>query len=146
MQLFVRGTMGSPFWPRGLMRLKLCVNDTGDGGRGGSHRPVVVRPRQVEFSPCAHSRSRNPRFYFVHARIAGTKPRFLTKMMRQKSGIQCSGTLTLPLSSGKAPNCTATDVEQCDHIMTAPKCDSERTRALSSHLSSSSLLAGSFSL
>jgi hypothetical protein len=32
------------------------------------------------------SRARNPRFYFVHARIAGTKPRFLTKMRHQKIG------------------------------------------------------------
>jgi hypothetical protein len=31
-------------------------------------------------------RARNPRFYFVHA---STKPRFLTKMRRQKSGIPC---------------------------------------------------------
>ncbi len=36
------------------------------------------------------TRARNPRFYFVHARIAGTKPRFLTKMRHQKSGIPCS--------------------------------------------------------
>ncbi len=35
--------------------------------------------------------SRNPRFYFVHARIAGTKPRFLTKMRHPKSGIPCYG-------------------------------------------------------
>jgi hypothetical protein len=34
-----------------------------------------------------HSRALNPRFYFVHA---GTKPRFLTKMRHQKSGIPCS--------------------------------------------------------
>ncbi len=33
------------------------------------------------------TRARNPRFYFVHAI---TKPRFLTKMRHQKSGIPCS--------------------------------------------------------
>jgi hypothetical protein len=33
------------------------------------------------------NRSRNPRFYFVHA---GTKPRSLTKKGHEKSGIPCS--------------------------------------------------------
>jgi hypothetical protein len=32
------------------------------------------------------SRARNPRFYFVHARIAGTKPHFLTKKDASKIG------------------------------------------------------------
>jgi hypothetical protein len=41
-------------------------------------------------APIPAHRARNPRFYFVHARIAGTKPRFLTKKMQQKSGIPCS--------------------------------------------------------
>ncbi len=39
----------------------------------------------ISCKPCI--RTRNPRFYFVHVRIAGTTPRFLTK----KSGIPCSG-------------------------------------------------------
>jgi hypothetical protein len=36
------------------------------------------------------TRARNPRFYFVHARIAGTKPIFWPKKRHQKSGIPCS--------------------------------------------------------
>jgi hypothetical protein len=39
-----------------------------------SHRSVVIR-------------ARNPRFYFVHARIAGTKPRFLSKMRIKNRGL-----------------------------------------------------------
>jgi hypothetical protein len=41
------------------------------------------RPRNVVLA-----RAHNPRFYFVHARIAGTKPRFLTKKGHRKRGFR----------------------------------------------------------
>jgi hypothetical protein len=41
---------------------------------------------QARWRVMHQTRARNPRFYFVHARIAGTKPRFLTKMRHQKIG------------------------------------------------------------
>ncbi len=52
------------------------------------------RVKGRESEPCCpmggvdDTRALNPRFYFVHARIAGTKPRFLTKMRHQNRGFR----------------------------------------------------------
>jgi hypothetical protein len=59
---------------------------------GDASRLVVESHRNGAFDAATDARphttrSRNPRFYFVHA---GTTPRFLTKKGPQKYGIQCS--------------------------------------------------------
>jgi hypothetical protein len=43
-------------------------------------------------------RALNPRFYFVHARIAGTKPRFLTKNGIKNRGFRALIQLNLSFS------------------------------------------------
>jgi hypothetical protein len=47
----------------------------------------VLRPRRCRQYRPPPTRARNPRFYFVHT---VTKPSFLTKKGREKSGIPCS--------------------------------------------------------